>query len=103
MIGYPCPVCRRAGGAVTVQIEGAPLRQYCSEHCARLHMIRPSLAPNEEAAVREGGAAAGSYLESIGKTDLARLTEAEWRAFCATLFGATCEAMRKAADDEIPF
>jgi hypothetical protein len=105
MPGYPCPVCARAGGAVTVQRAGAKpaMVQYCSTECAVQHLRKPDLMPDEKAAVAAGGEAAGAYLDRIGKTDLATLTEAQWGEFCGTLFKATCAAMRAAADDEIPF
>ena len=40
-------------------------------------MIDPT--PNEHAAMAAGGDAAGAYLESLGKSDLAALTTPEWR------------------------
>lgn len=36
-------------------------------------------------AVAAGGAKAGEYLDSIGKTDLAALNAAQWDRFCQTL------------------
>jgi hypothetical protein len=103
MPGYPCPVCRRAGGAITIHRGDGTMDQYCSRECAVQHLRKPDLQVSEKLALRAGGEAAGTYLERIGKTDLAKLTLTEWETFCATLFGATCDAMRKAADDEIPF
>lgn len=57
----------------------------------------------EKTAIEAGGAAGGAYLESIGKTDLATLTAAEWATFCAALFEATCADLRRQADDWVPF
>ena len=65
--------------------------------------MQPDLRTDEKAAVAKGGEAAGAYLDRIGKTDLEKLTLAEWQEFCGVLFKATCAAMRAAADDEIPF
>lgn len=48
----------------------------------------------EEAATEEGGAAAGSYLESIGKTDLATMTAEEWQAFCRTMVAGYRRTLR---------
>ncbi len=67
------------------------------------HMRKPDLDPNERQAALAGGDAAGAYLDGIGKTDLAAMTEAEWGEFCGRLFAGACDALRKAADDEVPF
>lgn len=101
--GYPCPVCNRAGGAVTVSIQGQKLQQFCSLKCARTAMSEKPVTPNEQAALKTGGQAAGRYLEQIGQTDLRHLTKDQWTTFCTTLFQATCADMRKQADDDIPF
>lgn len=58
---------------------------------------------NESQALDKGGDAAGRYLDSIGKSDLAALTPIEWRKFCHTLFVETCADLRRQADDWIPF
>jgi hypothetical protein len=42
-------------------------------------MIDPT--PNEAAAMTVGGQIGGEYLESMGKSDLATLTETEWDRF----------------------
>lgn len=104
MIGAPCPVCRRAGGAVRVDMPGRELAQLCSTECARIFLMRPdNLDFNEKKAALAGGTAAGEYLGQIGQTDLARLTEGQWATFCETLFRETCADLRRQADDEIPF
>lgn len=102
--GYPCPVCRRAGGAVTVS-SGGQYAQLCSETCAQIYLrIGPvSSDATEEKAIVKGGQAAGEYLERIGKTDLATLSIEEWQTFCLTMFRETCAEMQRIADDEIPF
>lgn len=102
--GAPCPVCRRASGAVRLDIAGEPLHQFCSKECAMAYMTRGApLARHEEDAIRKGGDAAGAYLDSLGKTDLASMTPEEWRRFCEALFVATCDSLRKYADDGVPF
>lgn len=101
--GYPCAVCRRAAGAVALTIIGSPMIHFCSVECARLHMAEGKIYPSEAEACKKGGAEAGAYLEQIGKTDLATLTLQEWDKFCLVMFTATCDAMRRMADDEIPF
>lgn len=102
--GYPCPVCRRAGGAVTIS-RGGKYAQLCSETCAHIYLRVGPVNSNEIEArgTDKGGQAAGAYLESIGKTDLATLSIEEWQTFCLTMFRETCAEMQRIADDEIPF
>ena len=104
MIWQSCPVCRRAGGAVTIaKCSSAPV-QLCSDECAKVYIMRPhKLDFNEKAAALKGGEAAGAYLESIGKTDLASLTAPEWATLCETVFLEACADLRRQADDCIPF
>jgi len=101
--GYPCPVCRRSGGAVTVSIENQPLQQICSIECARIFMSGKQLKQNEKNAVLAGGRLAGAYLEQIGEFDLRRLTVDQWAEFCSKVFLGACEEMRRQADDDVPF
>lgn len=104
MLGYPCPICAREGGAVTIQMRGGRLAQICSPECAKVYIMRPAdFTPNEKEAIREGGFAGGDYLDSIGKTDLAILNETEFYSFCAAVVSGYTQALAKAADDEIPF
>ncbi len=58
-------------------------------------MIDPT--PNETAAMIAGGEAGGAYLDSLGKTDLARLTEAEWDAFVEVVVTGYCDRLRELA------
>lgn len=52
----------------------------------------------------EAGEAAGLYLEQIRKTDLANLTDDEWREFLRTLFRSFEKVMRrKILNHEPPF
>lgn len=44
-------------------------------------MPKMDLDAYETAARDEAGEMAGAYLDSLGKTDLASLTEEEWRTF----------------------
>ena len=62
-------------------------------------MIDPS--PNEEAAMENGGRLAGEYLEHLGKTDLAVLTEEEWKMFVECIVTGYIESMQKY--EAIPF
>lgn len=58
-------------------------------------MIDPT--PNEQAAIAHAGAMGGEYLDSIGKTDLARLTGAEWSTFVETAITGYCDRLRDLA------
>lgn len=58
-------------------------------------MIDPT--PNETAAMIEGGRAGGEYLERLGKTDLARLAEAEWDIFVEAVVTGYCDHLRALA------
>lgn len=58
-------------------------------------MIDPTL--NERAAMTEGGMGGGEYLESIGKTDLVTLTQAEWDTFVEVIVTGYCDHLRELA------
>jgi hypothetical protein len=74
-------------------------------------MIDPT--PNEQAAMAAGGEAAGAYLESLGQSDLARLSVEEWRTLIEVIVTGYCEALQALAAkdqrrldnlaDEVPF
>lgn len=49
---------------------------------------------NEAKAIEAASGAIGEYLEGIGKTDLAAMTEEEWLGFLAHAYGKTCEQVR---------
>ena len=56
-------------------------------------MIDPT--PNETAAMIAGGKAGGEYLESIGKTDLVALTQAEWDTFVEAIVTGYCDRLHE--------
>jgi len=58
-------------------------------------MIDPT--PNEEAAMAAGGDAAGAYLESLAKSDLATLSPAEWRQLIEIVVTGYCDTLRELA------
>ena len=58
-------------------------------------MIDPT--PNERDAIAQAGAMGGQYLESLGKTDLARLSEAEWLTFLEAVITGYCDRRRDLA------
>ena len=53
---------------------------------------------HEIAAIAAAGPLAGEYLESIGKTDLATLSEAEWLAFLEVVVTAYQHALVRALE-----
>lgn len=58
---------------------------------------------HEQAAVVAGGRLAGEYLESIAKTDLTVLTEAEWLTFIeAAVTGFQDEMVRRLGSGNSP-
>jgi hypothetical protein len=58
-------------------------------------MIDPT--PNENAAMEAGGRAGGEYLEHLAKSDLARLSEDEWRQLIEIIVTGYCDALRELA------
>lgn len=66
-------------------------------------MTKEPIKPDEATAAIIGGREGGAYLDQIGKTDLAVLTDVEWGIFCGKIFLATCAEIKRRADDEIPF
>lgn len=58
-------------------------------------MIDPT--PNETEAMAAGGRMGGEYLESIGKSDLATLSEEEWALFLDAVVTGYCDHLRALA------
>ena len=58
-------------------------------------MIDPT--PNEQAALAAGGDAAGAYLEGLGKSDLAPLSQPEWRQLIEIVVTGYCDTLRELA------
>ena len=61
-------------------------------------MIDPT--PNEMQAMSVGGQHGGEYLESIGKSDLATLTETEWDRFLDAVITGYCDQLRALAGQD---
>ena len=58
----------------------------------------------EIGAALEAAAGAGKYLETVGTTDLALLSDSEWREFLRLMFTGFEEVLRrKILGDEPPF
>ena len=120
-----CAVCRReprgfgwfdARYRFADPRRGASYRRLCSRACQdichrRQGMIDPS--PNEREAMRAGGEAAGEYLESLGKSDLATLTVEEWLTLIEAVITGYSDRLRALAaqdrrridglTEEVPF
>lgn len=61
-------------------------------------MIDPT--PNEMQAITVGGQQGGEYLESLGKSDLATLTETEWDRFIDAVVTGYCDHLRELAGQD---
>lgn len=57
---------------------------------------------DEKRAANAASAAVGEYLEAIGKTDLAAMTEAEWVGFISHAYAIVAGEVRKLWQEE-PF
>ena len=78
----------------------ASRKHLCSRTCqdichGRKGMIDPT--PNEAEAMTVGGQQGGEYLESIGKSDLATLSETEWDRFIDAVVTGYCDHLRALA------
>ena len=75
----------------------ASRRRLCSRACQdlcqrRRGMIDPT--PNEQQALRTAGDLAGEYLDSLSRTDLALLTEAEWASLIEVIVTGFSDSLR---------
>ena len=61
-------------------------------------MIEPT--PNERAAMEHGGAMAGEYLDSLGKSDLAQFSLGEWQALIEVIVTGYCDHLRDLAGQD---
>jgi hypothetical protein len=61
-------------------------------------MIDP--AEHEVAAMRAASPVAGKYVDSLGKTDLAALSEDEWLTLIEVIVTAYTDALRDLADHQ---
>ena len=107
-----CGVCRRRAttGLGWAGKQGKPIMWLCDDaDCGQLarsvyEMSRKQLDAFEIAARNDAGDEAGAYLEKIGKTDLATLTEAEWFEFLRqVLFGFEASLRRRFLEARAPF
>jgi len=61
------------------------------------------VSETELEALREGGARAGAYADSIGKTDLAQMTPEEWDTFLGHILCGYAEKMQQLCTLAPPF
>lgn len=80
----------------------------CSMEC--LHIAArdkeepmPPLNALEIGAAAKASPAAGEYLDRIGKSDLAAMTEEEWLGFLAHAYAAVADEVRAVWAEEVPF
>lgn len=62
-----------------------------------------TLNSTETAALYKSSEAIGAYLETIGKSDLAEMTEMEWLGFIAHAFVTMANEVRLIVDSDCPF
>ena len=62
-----------------------------------------SFSETEHEGLAKGGEAAGQYLDSIGKTDLAVLSDEEWDTFLCRVLGGYSEFMQAEVKKYPPF
>jgi hypothetical protein len=96
-----CGVCKRlAHGIGYAPKQGKPVLWLCTNtDCISLgetvfKMAPKTLSAHELMALDEAGEVAGAYLESIGKFDLAQLSQTEWIEFLRTVLNSYGDKMR---------
>lgn len=96
-----CNVCQREAIA-GLAFKGNPLCAACAPY-PNAGEIMLEFSDAEEEAIEAGGAAAGAYLDGIGKTDLAALSENEWHEFLCAVLAGYSEHMRALVKEAPPF
>jgi len=94
-----CHICRRESrgfgfdpSLLNTFLNDQPALYFCSMKCQERRMI--DVTPNEQAAMDNGGRLAGEYLDHLGKTDLAKMTEEEWKMMVECIVTGYIEAMQ---------
>jgi hypothetical protein len=93
----------QAHGVPRLAFAGKPVCGTCAPNALAGDMMMLDFADVEVEALQAGGGAAGEYLDSIGKTDLAQLTGDEWNTFLGKVLTGYSERMRQAAREHPPF
>lgn len=58
---------------------------------------------DEKRAVNTASPVIGDWLDALGKTDLAQMTESEWLSFLTHVYASVCAEVRKVWENEVPF
>ncbi|MEN9926226.1 MAG: hypothetical protein RL268_2352 [Pseudomonadota bacterium] len=58
---------------------------------------------DEKRAVNTASPVIGEWLDALGKTDLAQMTEGEWLSFLAHVYASVCAEVCKVWENEVPF
>lgn len=95
-----CSICKRRASRLTLDTEGGRTWHVCEsiscvavvEHASS--MKRESFDAFEALALVDGGKAGGGYLDSIGVTDLARLSKDQYHQFLQTVLSGYAQSMR---------
>lgn len=105
-----CFICKRRHSNLGVAPhQRAPIKWFCDAHLGNTnlqkayHMPRKTLDDFERRALEDGGNAGGAYLDEIGKTDLASLSEEEWSRFLSKVLVGYADSMREMVSREIPY
>jgi len=95
-----CHICRREArgfafhpGLLGAFFKNKTILRFCSMKCQDNHMI--DVTPNEQAAMDNGGRMAGEYIDHLGKTDLATMTDEEWKMIVECIVTGYVESMQK--------
>ncbi|MGX1786885.1 DUF6511 domain-containing protein [Bosea sp. NPDC055332] len=101
-----CFVCKRRAVGVGAGNPGGNPRWVCADcipYLAEIRTVR-KFDPYELTARADAGEKAGEYLDQIGKTDLADLTEEQWLTFLKTVIGEFGDSLRRqVAELRAPF
>jgi len=95
-----CNICRREAQGfqfdpilVDNYNSNRTILHFCSMKCQDRHMI--DVTPNEQAAMDNGSRLAGEYMDHLGKTDLATMTDEEWKMIVECIVTGYVDSMQK--------
>jgi hypothetical protein len=105
-----CVICRRDARGYGfapryIRVAASDSKQ-CSRRCQNITArLKGMIDPNkhESNALAAASMSAGSYVEEIGKTDLANWTEQEWATLIDVAVTAFQDFLRQAYADDPPF
>lgn len=102
-----CAICRRRANDVSFRLAGREIMWLCGDpQCtAAAHKIAMvDLDALELRAMEAAGAQAGAFLDSIGTTDLAQLSQEQWGSFLSLVVCGFSDELRKLVlSGEAPF